>query len=240
MKPCLKQYFDSGLHEEPLSGNWHRSRNKEIGMLIISEFKRLGYERSEVKKLIRDWNTRCTPAMPLKEGERHLIGLVDWVYDRFKGNYGCGDEGFLVQNGYCFRHERACDYFSHFQRINTSNSFLFDPVDYDNKGWPLFLQQNYSNGRLADEVYRKIRGANHKQQFSVIYIGLQSISTQILNSTREFTILSPVQIRRAIHLLENENLISMVEKGVRGPNSRKANGYRFNYPVPELPKSNKK
>ncbi|TFB11454.1 hypothetical protein E3V55_03560 [Candidatus Marinimicrobia bacterium MT.SAG.3] len=240
MKPCIKQYFDFGLHEEPLGGGWHHSRNKEIAMLIISEFKRLGHERSDVKQSIRAWNARCSPAMPPREADRHLICLVDWIFDHFKGDYGCGDEGFLVQNSYCFRHERTCEYFSHFQRINSSNNFLYDPVEYDTKGWARFLQQKYSNGRLADEVYRKIRGANHKKQFSVIYIGLQSIATQILNSTREFTILSPVQIRRAIHLLENENLISLVERGKRGLNSRKANGYRLNYPVPDLAKSNKK
>ena len=193
---------------------------------------RLGWDREDVRVRIREWNIKKNiPSMPQKEARRLLDNLVDWMYDHFTGEYGCNEKGPLVTKGYCFRFDRTCPYFEEFRRINSVTNFPYDPTEYDTKGWPSYLMKEYRNGRLVDYVFRTIRTANNKQQYSVIFIGLAKIARNILIATLEFSELSPMQVLRATKVLINEGLIEKVESGVAGPKSGKANGYCLIYPI---------
>ena len=237
LKTCLQEYLDEGISESPEVSRWHKSIYKSIAMFLISDLKRLGFDRNKVKEMIRNWNEqRNDPPMPAKEADGHLYNLVDWVYDKFKYEFGCGKDGDLYKEGICFIDKRECPYFDEMIRLN-NNPYRFFGKDYDDLGWGKYLSKEYKNGRLMGYVYKTIRKQCLIKNSRVAFIGFHRIANSILNETREYTKFHDMDIHRAVTNLINEGLIIKVETGKSGKNSQLSNGYEIVYPVPQLPKS---
>ena len=64
---------------------------------------------------------------------------------------------------------------------------------------------------------------------------MKKISQLILSNTKEFKIIHPMQIARAIHVLVDEGLIIISEKGSRKKTDRRSNCYIIVNPVPPCP-----
>ena len=206
-------------------------------MFLISDLKRIGFDKNKVKKMIREWNEqRNDPPMPAKAADSHLYNLVDWVYDKFKYEYGCGKDGELYTEGVCFIDKRECPYYNELIRLN-NDPYRSSGKIYNELGWTEYLSKEYRNGRLMDYVYKTIRNQCLIRDSRVAYLGVHRIGNLIVDQTREITKFHDMDIYRAVTNLINEGLVIKVETGKSGKNSRLSNGYEIVNPVPQLPES---
>ena len=236
MKSCLKEFWDNFEEEYPLNGNWGNSELKRISFPIAMELRRLGYSEVDAQYEFRKWlDERCNVKIPPHEADRHVFGAVRWVYNKPYRELGCSKDGILVQGGYCFIAYRPCDYDRNFNKKKVISKRLKNPGAYSEFGWPEYLQRTYKSGRLMHEVYIQILIAYFDSPFKAVCIGMAKITHLILANTKEFKLLHPNQIARAVHVLVNEGLILISERGMPGKNNGRANCYMVVDPPPPCP-----
>ena len=237
MKSCLNEYWTHFEEEYPPNGNWGNSELKRISFLIAMELRRLGYSEVDAQYEFRQWlEERCIVRISPQEADRHVFGAVRWVYNKPYRELGCSKEGLLVQGGDCFKDVRPCEY----DRKNNQNKIISKrlkyPSAFNDFGWPEYLKNTYGIYRLILDVYTQIRIAYFDSPFKAVCISMKDISLLILASTKEYKKLYGPQISRAIHVLENEGLIIIAEKGCAGKKRRRANCYIVVDPPPPCPK----
>lgn len=233
MKSCLKEYWDKFEEKYPPGGNWAKSELKKISFLIAMELRRLGYSEIDAQFEFRKWlNERCLVRISPQDADNHVFGAVTWVYNKPYRELGCSKKGKLVQEGYCFKDYRPCSYDRKYNQSKIISKRLKNPGAYSDFGWPGYLQRTYKSGRLINEIYIQIVIGYLDSPFKAVCIGMAKITHLILSTTKEFKILHPPQIARAIRILENEGLIITVEKGRPGKDSGKSNCYLVVDPPP--------
>ena len=237
MKSCLKEYWDHFEEDYPPNGNWGNSELKRISFLIAMELRRLGYSEVEAQGEFRVWlDQRCIVRISPQDSDRHVYGAVSWVYKQSHWELGCSKDGILVQGGDCFIAYRPCDYDRNFNKKKVISKRLKNPGAYSDFGWEMYLQKTYRTGRLIHCVYIQILIAYFDSPFKAVCIGMEKISRLILANTKEFKLLHPKQIARAIHVLVDEGLVIITEKGSPRKTDRRSNCYIVVDPPPPCPR----
>ena len=236
IKSCLQEYWDHFEEEFPPSGSWAKSELKRVSFLIAMELRRLGYSEVDAQYEFRIWiEQRCNVKISPQDADSHVFGTVTWVYKQSPRELGCSKDGLLVQGGYCFIAYRPCSYDRKYNQSKIISKRLQNPGAYSDFGWPGYLQRTYKSGRLMHEVYIQILIAYFDSPFKAVCIGMEKISRLILVNTKEFKLLHPKQIARAVHVLVNEGLIFISERGMPGKNNGRANCYIVVDPPPPCP-----
>ena len=236
MKSCLNELWTHFEEDYPPNGNWGNSELKRISFPIAMELRRLGYSEIDTQFEFREWlKYRCKVSISPSEADRHVFGAVRWVYGKPERELGCSKDGILVQGGYCFKDYRFCEYDHKYNQSKIISKRLKNPGAYSDFGWPGYLQRTYKSGRLMHEVYIQILIAYFDSPFKAVCIGMEKISRLILANTKEFKLLHPKQIARAVHVLVNEGLIFISERGMPGKNNGRANCYIVVDPPPPCP-----
>ena len=209
LRDCVKEAFCNGSQ-----------RGYEFGTMrhaIILELERLGYDSSEVKDKLLEWNERCEKPLNFSEQRRQLLKYVDWV-DKHNCKIGC-----RALEDYCIGKEN-CRFYRKvtFQNRQRTQNLPFDPGKLDK-----FLAERFkADGFTMMLIVKALRAFQIENATGeVIFIGFRKISSVIRDKFGHFLI--PMQIHRKTRLLIDEGIIEQVEKGKAGNFSWRANGYRF-------------
>ena len=232
IKPCVEESILPGVTEDSHYRKWKFSKRWEAAKILISEWKRLGYDKEKTKSMVLDWNRLNKPPLTPKQVEENLLPLVDWVFKR-EFEYGCKKK--LLELRVCFIKERRCLYYEEYSRNKAKSLSIYPDEDFDKNGWPGYLRKNYEYGLLAEVIYREMRTfASDKgvPQDGIVFIGFEYLARRI---TIEYKDIFPtaMTVCRAMKVLEEVGLLRKVSKGCFGGKGlRRANGYQRIMPIP--------
>ena len=209
LRDCVKQAFLNGCERGHEFRKMHHA--------IIIELKKLGYDSSEIKDKLLEWNERCEKPLGISEQKSQLLRYVDWV-DKKDCKLGCkGLEDYCLGKEICQFHERNTR-----RKIQETQDLTFDMAELDTFLTDRFKGDGYTMMLIIKAVryfqVEKITG-------ETIFIGYRKISS-IIRDRLGHTLL-PMEILRKIKLLIDEGVIEQVFKGKSGSSSWQANGYRF-------------
>ncbi len=232
IKPCVVESIVQGVIEECHIRKWKFSKRWQAAIILISEWKRLGYDQEKIKSMVLDWNRLNKPPLNSKQVERNLLPLVDWVFEK-RIEYGCKKK--LLELRICFIEKRGCLYYEAYLRNRAKSLTVYPEEDFDKNGWPGYLKKNFEKGFLAEVIYREMRTfASDKgvSQDGIVYVGFEYLARRI---SAEYKDLSPtaMAVCRAMKVLEEVDLLRKVAKGCFGGKGfRRANGYQRTMPIP--------
>ena len=209
LRDCVKQAFLNGCERGHEFRKMHHA--------IIIELKRLGYESSEIKDKLIEWNERCEKPLGISEQKNQLLRYVDWV-DKKDCKLGCkGLEDYCLGKETCQFYERN----THRKRKEMQN-LPFDIAELDE-----FISDRFKkDGYVMMLIVKAIRYFQiEKITGETIFIGYRKISSIIRDKLGHT--LSPMEILRKVKLLADEGVIEQVFKGKSGITSWQANGYKF-------------
>lgn len=209
MRDCVKKALSEGCD----SGHQFR----KMRYAIIVELLQLGYEPSEIKDLLSDWNKKCEKPLGVAEERDQLHGFVDWVVDH-NCKVGC-----KALEDYCIGKE-TCQF--HF-KITAKNRQETKDLPFDRQELRSFLDKRFkADGYLINLIVSALRCIQVENSTGeVILIGLRKISSVIRDKYGHY--IDIMTILRKIHLLVEEGVLQLVTKGKSGTFNRQANGYRF-------------
>jgi hypothetical protein len=216
LRDCVKQALLKGC-ERGLEFNKMRHA-------IILELKRIGYNSSEIKDKLIEWNRKCERPFSLSEQKIQLLGYVDWV-DKHQCKIGCkGLEDYCLGKDKCQFYLKT----SYQNRQKTQQlPFKLEELDkflterYKAEGYPMLL------------IIKALRFyQQEKATGEIILIGYRALSSIIRD--RYGHNLLPMDIFRKMNFLIQEGVIERVVKGNAGMFNKKANGYRFLKWIPHI------
>lgn len=209
IRDCVKQAFLKGCER----GN----EFDKMRFAIPSELKRLGYEPSEIKDMLIEWNKRCERPLSLSERDIQLFGYVDWVFKK-NPHPGCKAlEDYCIGKENCQFHLKTT-----FQNREITKELPFNLEELDK-----FLNERFKpNGYVMMLIVKVLRYVQQeKATGEVIFIGYRKIASIIRDRYGHDIDLMTVY-RRMQQLIE-EGVIKQEIKGKKGTFSRLANGYKF-------------
>lgn len=209
LRDCVKEALNNGCER---GHEFHKMRHA-----IIIEFLRLGYDYSEIKDLVLDWNKRCEKPLSPSEQIIQLLGYVDWVA-KHQCKIGCN-----ALRDYCLGKEKCQFYLktTQYQR-EVSKELPFDLQELDS-----FLNKRYkADGYVMMLIIKALRRYQYEEATGeIIIVGLRKIASIIRDKdNRSF---EAMDIFRKIKLLIEEGILEQVIKGKKGNFSNLANGYKF-------------
>ncbi len=209
LRDCVKQAFLNGCERG------HEFR--KMRHAIIVELKRLGYDSSEIKDKLLEWNERCEKPLGISEQKNQLLRYVDWA-DKRECKIGCkGLEDYCLGKEICQFHERNTR-----SKMQKMQDLPFDMAVLDK-----FLSDRFKKDGYV--MMLTIKAIRHFQVEKItgetIYVGYRKISSIIRDKFGHT--LSPMEILRKMKLLADEGIIEQISKGKSGNFSWQANGYRF-------------
>lgn len=209
LRDCVKQAFLKGC-ERGLEVNKMRHA-------IILEFKRLGYNSSEIKDKLIEWNGRCEKPFSLSEQKIQLLGYVDWV-DKHDCKIGC-----KALEDYCIGKEK-CQFHlkTTYQNRQKTQQLPFKLEELDK-----FLTERYkADGYVMMFIVKALRFyQQEKATGEIILIGYRTISSIIRDKYGHN--IPPMDICRKINNLIDEKVVEKTTKGRAGQFGGQANGYRL-------------
>ena len=209
LRDCVKEALNNGC-ERGLE--FQRMRHA-----IIIELLRLGYDYSEIKDLLLDWNKRCEKPLGLSDQKSQLLGYVDWVAER-QCKTGCN-----ALRDYCLGKEK-CQFYS---KTTQYKREIIKELPFNLQELDDFLNKRYkADGYIMMLIVRALRWYQHEQiTGEVILIGLRKIASVIRDKYNHSFV--AMDIFRMIKLLMEEGVLELVVKGKKGNFSKQANGYKF-------------
>lgn len=205
---CVKKAFFEGCQR---GHQFHKMRHA-----IIVELRRVGFDSSEIKDKILEWNQRCEKPVSLSEQKIQLLAYVDWVFEH-EGKTGC-----RALEDYCLGKDN-CQWYLRKYMTNRADAKLPFNINEVHK----FLEERY---KAEAYILNLIIDVIHKYQYEkatgkIIYIGYRKICSLIRDAYNHT--LMPMEIHRKINILILEGIIQKVEQGKSGNFRNKANGYMF-------------
>ncbi len=209
MMDCVKKAFLEGCER---GDEFHKMRHA-----ITVELKRLGYEASEIKDMLLEWNARCERPLSLSEQKIQLFGYVEWVFKR-ECKIGC-----RACQDYCLGKENCQYYIKKYLAYHNPTKDL--PFDFNEL--KKFLEERYKRDWfMMHMILDAILWFKHKHAIGpLIYISYAKIASIIRDRYKKRP--DNKDIARKIKFLIEEGIIERKVKGQRGMFSRKANGYMF-------------
>lgn len=217
LRDCVKEALDKGS-----------ARGLEFRKMrhaIIAELKRLGYESSEIKDSLLEWNKRCEKPLSLSERKIQLLGYADWF---FKKNCKTGCRAL---EDYCVGKDK-CQFYL---RATYQNRQKTQKLPFDIQELEKFLTGRFkAEGYVMMLVVRALEHFQHeKATGETILVGFRTMSS-VIRDRLGHNIL-PMTVFRAMRFLEEEGVLKKVVVGKPGSFTHQANGYRF---LPWKPRSN--
>ena len=184
---------------------------------IVAEHLQLGYDPSEIKDILSEWNKKCEKPISVADEKNYLHKYVDWVKAK-NGKTGC-----KALEDYCIGKE-SCQF--HF-KVTCKNRQDTKDLPFDRKELENFLTERFkADGYVMMLVVNALRYIQmEKATGELILIGFRSISSVIRDKYGHY--IDPMTIFRKISLLIEEGVIQRVVKGKAGNFNKQANGYRF-------------
>lgn len=211
------EYMRDCVKEALFKGAQRGYEFKKMRHAIIVELKRLGYDSSEIKNKLIEWNDRCERPLGIGDQRRQLLKYVDWV-DMHKTKLGCN-----ALEDYCIGKEK-CQFNL---KISSQNRNITQDLPFDISQLEKFLQERFkADGYEMLLVVKALRRFQiEKATGPVIYVGFRTISSIIRDKFGHN--LNPMDIFRKMQQLIDEGIIEQVAKGKAGDFSWQSNGYRF-------------
>lgn len=183
---------------------------------IIVELMRLGYESSEIKDILIEWNKRCEKPLGPADEKSQLLEYADWVDEESK--LGC-----KALEDYCIG-EETCQF--HF-RVTYKNRQTTIDLPFNRLDLQKFLSERFkADGYIMMLIVDALRHIqDHKATGEVVLVGFRTICSVIRDEYQHR--LEPMVIFRKMKLLIEEGVIQQVVKGKSGQFNKQANGYRF-------------
>ena len=209
LRDCVKQAF--------LNGSERGYEFRKMRHAIILELKRLGYDDSEIKDKLGEWNERCEKPLNISAQKNQLFKYVDWVSSKT-----CKLSCNALQD-FCLGKETCV--FS--QRTLARNKSKSQKLPLDLSELEDFLEERYkADGYMMLLIVKALRFFQiEKQTGEIIFVGVRKLCSVIRDRLGHLAY--PMEIHRKINLLIDEGVIKKVCKGERGNFSWKANGYQF-------------
>lgn len=210
MRGCVKKAFEEGSDR---GYEFRRMRHA-----IIVELRRLGFESSEIKDKLLEWNKRCEKVLNQKEARRQLLQYVDWAFKQRKCVTGC-----KALQEYCIGKDKCT-----FYKINSfRKKLLTETLPFDMQKLEKYLQERFrADSRSMMMVVRALRLYQiQKETGETMLIGYRKICSLVQDNYRCTPY--PMDIYRKMQMLIDEGVIEQTEKGKNGTFTGKANGYRF-------------
>ena len=209
MRDCVKMALENGSQ-----------RGQEFKVMrhaIVVEMKRLGFDSSQVKDKLLNWNEKCEKKLAANEQKRQLLDYVDWV-DKHECKIGCaGLEEFCLGKDKCAFYTKKL-YF---------NRKAVEKLPFDIDEARKFLETRYkAEGYVMSLILKNLRRYQLEQGTGeLMLIGYRKIASLIRDNDGH--ILDSMTILRRINDLVSEGMIEIAIKGKRGTFNNQANGYRF-------------
>ncbi len=209
LRDCVKRAFYKGC-----------SRGyafRKMRHAIIFELKRLGYESSEIKDLLLEWNKKNERPYKMGEEKRQILRYVDW-YESKECKMGCN-----ALKDFCLGEER-CQFYKEttfFKRQQTQE------LPFKLEDLKKFLTDRYKpEGYLMVCIVQALRRYQiEKVTGEIILVGHRTIAS-IIRDAFGHTV-NPMYVWRKFNLLIDEGVIEIVIRGKSGQFRNLANGYRF-------------
>ncbi len=210
LRDCVKKALSEGCD----SGH-HFSKMRHA---IIVELLYLGYEPSEIKDILSEWNNKCEKPLGVSEERNQLFGYVDWVLSLPDRKMGC-----KALEDYCIGKEN-CQF--HF-RFTAKNRQETKELPFDRQELKAFLDERFkANGYTMMLVVDALRHIQiEKATGQAILVGVRKICSVIRDTYKHQ--IDPMTVHRKIRLLIDEGVIKLEVKGKSGMFNKQANGYRF-------------
>lgn len=217
LRDCVKEAFYKG------SSRGYEFRTMRLS--IIRELQRLGFNISQIKDKLIEWNERCERPLNISEQRNQLLKYVDWAEEN-KGKVGCN-----YLEDFCVGKEK-CEFY---KRITYHNRENTQELPFNIEELEKFLIE-----RFRADAYIMILTVKALRRFQIenatgeiIYIGYRRISSIIRDQFGHS--LLPMDIFRKMKVLIEEKVIEQVATGKSGDFSWQANGYRFLSWKPPIP-----
>jgi len=209
LRDCVKQSFNEGCRD---LDEFNAMRHA-----IIVGLKDLGFDISEVKRLLEEWNKRNDNKLGFKKKERMLFKYADWVF-KVDAKIGC-----KRLNNYCIG-QMKCEFYlkTSFKKLEKTQALPFNK-DKLEKFLEAKGEKHWYEMMLVVKALRSVQ--REKETGEVMFVGYRELSEVIRDKFGFY--LNPMDILRKIRLLEDEGVVEQVIKGSKGTFTRKANGYRF-------------
>lgn len=208
MMDCVKKAF--------LEGCQRGDEFQKMRHAIVVELKRLGFDSSEIKDKLLEWNSRCEKPLGLSEQKIQLLKYVDWVFSR-DCKVGC-----QAMQDYCLGKEKCQFYLRKYMTNRAESKLPFDTNEL--RG---FLEERYKSDSYMLNIIIDVlsRHQFEKATGKIIYIGYRKISSLIRDKYNR--IVMPMDVLRRMNILILEGIIEKIEQGKSGNFNNKANGYVF-------------
>ncbi|MFC1699981.1 hypothetical protein ACFL1I_08540 [Candidatus Omnitrophota bacterium] len=209
LRDCVKEALNNG------SQRGHEFR--KMRHAIILELKRLGYNSSEIKDKLLEWNEKCEKPLNISEQRIQLLKYVEWVEGK-ECKLGCNAlEDYCLGKDRCQFHKRIS-----YQKRQETQELPFNIEELDK-----FLEERYkADGLIMMLIVKALRLIQLENATGeAIYAGFRKISSVIRDRLGHF--LAPMDIFRKMRFLVEEGVLEQIAKGKPGNFSWQANGYRF-------------
>lgn len=208
IRDCVRQAF--------LNGSNRGQEFRKMRHAIIYELERVGFDSSEVKDKLLEWDQRCEKPHSISEQKSQLLKYVDWFESkeckmscRSLEDYCLGKNNcqFYIKTSYKKRQEMPKLPFN----IDELETFLRERFKAD--GYTMLL------------IIKSLRFFQYEKASEIVFIGYRKICSIIRDKFGHR--LSPMDIFRKMQYLKDEGIIEQVFKGKRGNFTKKANGYKL-------------
>ena len=209
LRDCVKQALLDGC-DRGLEFNKMRHA-------IILELKRVGYNSTEIKDKLIEWNRKCEKPFSLSEQKIQLLGYVDWA-DKRQCRIGCNG-----LEDYCLGKDKCQFYLkTTYQNRQKTQQLPFNLDDLDH-----FLTERYkADGYVMMLIVKALRlHQQEKATGEIILIGYRTLSSIIRDKYGQN--LSLMDIFRKMGFLTQEGIVEQSIKGKAGNFTKQANGYRL-------------
>ena len=211
------EYMRDCVKEALVKGSQRGHEFKKMRHSIIVELKRLGYDSSEVKDKLIEWNSRCERPLGIGDQKHQLLKYVDWV-DKHDTKLGC-----KALEDYCVGKDN-CQFNT---KISAQNRNTTQDLPFDTDQLEKFLTERFhADGFGMLLIIKALRRFQvEKATGPIIYIGYRAISSIIRDKYGHS--LGPMDIFRKMQQLIDEGVVKLVAKGKAGDFSWQSNGYCF-------------
>lgn len=202
-----------------MSGASTKQDFDNMRFLVSAELKKLGYDESQVKDELLQWNGRCKNRLPPSERKNGILKYVDWV---FKNDciFSCNANRL---KDYCLGKDN-CEYYikTSCQKREEVKELPFDMLELEKYLTSVYGQKSY----LLIIVVKTLRKIQMEEVTGEIIIkGFRTIASEIRDDYNH--ILEPIEVSRLVNTLIEEKVIEKPIRGKSGTFHRMANGYRF-------------
>jgi len=232
MKDCVAEFLTNS-RGVIFSSDGDVDTISERAKYVALEYRRLGLDADTAREKIIHWLGGLGLGQKrINAGARY----VDWLYEHNTKPLGCAKTGALRTRGFCLLdHGQSCRYQNAQTRLWKMGKHYPEEA-FDEYRWESFLLQHHGGlGYRAARLYRIYRTLE-RAQGKPLAIGFRALARVLAAQDKSYhPTKAPMDIVRAIQLLERYGLIRKTESGKSGPRSSRANMYVRILPIPPPP-----